>query len=163
MEKKCWYCDESINKTSWSVSKEYTAQSVLIDIYTQFFFVVFSSFVLPSGTFASRSSAIKGLPHPSRCSGYDSLIKITKRKHWHVIHGCAHWILTPRFRFTWPFVFLFFFSNMAAFRSLKSSDASTSASLVLKCWNQSQRPQSGEFSAAVPETLSTSGTPGARR
>lgn len=43
--------DESINKISWSVSKEYTAQSVLIDIYTQFFFFVFSSFVLPLGTF----------------------------------------------------------------------------------------------------------------
>lgn len=36
----------SINKISWSVSKEYTAQLVLIDIYTLSFLFVFSSVVL---------------------------------------------------------------------------------------------------------------------
>lgn len=152
-KQKHQYRDESINKISWSISKEYTAQSVLIDIYTQFLFSAHLFF--PQERFVSQSSAIKGLTHPSWCSGYDSFIKKTKQnKHWHVIHGCAHWILTPWFRFTWPFVH----------GSIQKLRVRMPPRRRRWCLNvESQRPRSGGFSAAVPETLSTSGTPGARR
>lgn len=81
-----------------------------------------------------------------------------------MIHGCAHWILTPHLHsdsLTCLFL-LFFESNMAAFRSWMSSGPSMPASLVVKCWNESQRlrAESETFSAAVRETLSTSGAPG---
>lgn len=65
-QKKCSYCDESINTISWSISKEYTAQLVLTDIYTLFSAHLFSS--------QKQSGAIP--ERPSRCSGLDSLIKI---------------------------------------------------------------------------------------
>lgn len=63
---------EAINKISWSILKEYTAQVLLIHIYTRFFFVCFQLFC--SFHFLFELSAIKGRPRPSRCSGYNSFI-----------------------------------------------------------------------------------------
>lgn len=60
--------DESINKISWSVSKEYTAQSVLIDIYTQFFFFF---------CFQLICSSLGNILYPSQ----------VRSKDCHILHG----------------------------------------------------------------------------
>lgn len=81
-----------------------------------------------------------------------------------MIHGCAHWTLTPRLHLRLLdllFIYFFFILTWQRSEAKRVQIPSTSASLVLKCWNESQRPRAASetLRAAVPETPSTSGTP----
>lgn len=110
------------HKKSHGPFQKYTAQLVLIDIYTQFLFSAHLFF--PQERFVSQTSAIKGLPHPSRCSGYHSLIIIIKKK----TLACDSWLCPQDFDTMFPFHLTFCYvtwqrSEVKVFRCLHISVA----------------------------------------
>ena len=124
--KECWYrVNESINKISRSIWTEDTAQSVLMGIYTLCTFCCFP--------LVSSSLGIGQSTPPSRCSGYDSL-KTNKRNMGFMA------VPTGRdFDTVSVSTCLFFLSWQRS--EVKSSDSSSSVSLVWKCRRESQRPR----------------------